>query len=110
MAFFKGSAYEFTPVFDLTDQGAEVFRGLRARRMRRPEPVLEHTVAAKDRLDSIAHEYFAQSNDWRWLAEANPEALFPEDLIWEADELSIPDNGRERAGRTILIPRRQEIS
>ena len=110
MAFFKGSTYEFTPVFEPNDAGEEVFRGLRARRLRKPEAVLEHTVALKNRLDGIAHEYFAQSRDWRWLAEANPDALFPEDLIWDADEITIPENGRERTGRTILIPRRRETS
>lgn len=109
MAFFKGSAYEFTPLFDRLDDGTEVFRGLRARRLRKPDPVLEHTVAMKNRLDSLAQEYFAQSRDWRWIAEANPDALFPEDLLWDTDDDTIDEDGRERIGAVIVIPRRREV-
>lgn len=108
MAIFKGSAYELTEVFE---PGTHGFRGLRARRIRRPEAVLEHTVSLKERLDSVAHEYFAESRDWRWLAEANPDVLFPEDLLWEADPLGAREGGtgRERLGRVILVPRRAEV-
>ncbi len=109
MAFFKGSAYEFTPLFEPDDEGRQVFRGVRARRLRKPDPVLEHTVAMKNRLDSLAQEYFAQSRDWRWIAEANPDALFPEDLVWDTDEATIDEDGRERIGAVIVIPRRREV-
>lgn len=109
MAFFKGSAYEFTPLFDPGPDGKPVFRGLRGRRLRRPEPVLEHTVVMGERLDAVAHEYYQQARDWRWIAEANPDILFPEDLLWEADDTTRDENGRERLGQVILIPRRQEV-
>lgn len=121
MAFFKGSAYEFTPLFEPADSGEQVFRGLRVRRLRRPVPVLEHTVALKQRLDSLAHEYYAESRDWRWLVEANPDILFPEDLLWNtmlpADDVSggspggdaSDENGRERVGHVIIVPRREEV-
>lgn len=112
MAFFKGSAYEFTALF----QDAP-FKGMRSRRIREPEPILEHTVELKQRLDSLAHDYFAQSRDWRWLVEANRDVLFPEDLLWRPEEEAEPDDGaeaeaeptgREHTGRVILIPRRTE--
>lgn len=109
MAFFKGSAYEFVALFDPAPSGELVFRGVRARPLRTPEPVLEHTVATGNRLDRLAHEYYAQSRDWRWIAEANPDVLFPEDLLWDADDASRDENGRERLGHVILIPRRQEV-
>ena len=120
MAFFKGSAYEFTPLFEATASGDAVFRGLRARRIRRPEPVLEHTVVLKERLDSLAHEYYAESRDWRWLVEANPDILFPEDLLWTASGPADADSGdtvdpdgraqqgRERVGHVIIVPRRED--
>ncbi len=121
MAFFKGSAYEFTPVFEPTDSGDVVFRGLRARRIRHPDPVLEHTVSLKERLDSVAQDYFAESRDWRWLVEANPDVLFPEDLLWsttgatyDEDHILVDpgtgeENGRERLGHVIIVPRRSEV-
>lgn len=121
MAFFKGSAYEFTPLFEPTDSGQDVFRGLRARAIRWPEAVLEHTVVLKERLDSLAHEYYAQGRDWRWLVEANPDILFPEDLLWttsapayddagnEVDPGTQAEHGRERVGHVIIVPRREDI-
>lgn len=108
MAFFKGSDYENTPLFEPLETGEVVFRGLRARRIRAPEAVLEHTVALKERLDTVAHEYFAQPRAWRWLVEANPDVLFPEDLLWDTDDDTLDDNGREKLGNVILIPRRTE--
>ncbi|MEM7505599.1 MAG: hypothetical protein AAF415_02550 [Pseudomonadota bacterium] len=109
MAFFKGSDYELTPLFEPAEDGTEIFRGLRARRIRNPEAVLEHTVALKERLDSVAHEYFGQPRGWRWMVEANPDVLFPEDLLWDTPDGSLDDDGRERLGHVILIPRRSEV-
>lgn len=118
MAFFKGSAYEFTALFERSETDAEIFRGLRARRLRHPDPVLEHTVSLKERLDSVAHEYYSESRDWRWLVEANPDILFPEDLLWDTrppaydedggitDPGTMDENGRERVGQVIIVPRR----
>jgi hypothetical protein len=113
MAFFKGSAYEQTPAFEPDSRGVLVFRGVRGRRLRHPEAVLEHTVSLRERLDSVAHEYFAESRDWRWLVEANPDVLFPEDLLWQPDEIDADDPsaamGRERLGRVVIVPRRREV-
>ena len=76
MAFFKGSYYENVPLFEPDDAGRTVFGGLRARPLARPEPVLEHSVALKERLDSVAYHYYAEPRDWRRIAEANPDAVF----------------------------------
>jgi len=120
MAFFKGSAYEFTPLFDESD--ATDFRGLRARRQRKPVPLLEHSVELKQRLDSVAHEYYAESRDWRWIMEANPEVLFPEDLLWDTTEPTYDalgelvdpgtqaENGKEKVGHVIIIPQRDDLN
>jgi hypothetical protein len=109
MAFFKGSDYERTPLFAPTEDGATVFRGVRARALRRTDPVLEHSVMFKERLDSVAHEYFAEPRAWRWLVEANPDVLFPEDLLWFTDETVVHEHGQERLGHVILVPRRSEV-
>jgi len=69
--------------------------------------VLEHSVALKERLDSVAQHYYAQPRDWRRIAEANPDALFAEDMLYEP--VPIADNGSERIGSVVLIPRRKEV-
>lgn len=107
MAFFKGSYYETVPLFEPDEEGRSVFTGVQARPLARVEPVLEHSVALKERLDSLAQHYYAQSRDWRRIAEANPDALFAEDLLYEP--APVEDNGSERIGSVVLIPRRKEV-
>lgn len=117
MAFFKGSYYETVPLFEPDDTGKVVFPGLRERPLASPEPVLEHTVALKERLDSVAQHYYAASRDWRRIGEANPDAMFAEDLLYDPEPpdddgpLATPlteDTGSERLGNVVLIPRRRE--
>ena len=107
MAFFKGSYYENVPLFTPSDKGETVFAGLRARPLNKQEPVLEHTVSLKERLDSIAHHYYADSRDWRRIVETNPDVLFPEDLLFDPEP--VEEYGRERLGHVILIPHRKEV-
>ncbi len=107
MAFFKGSDYEVIVTFASNEDGTRPFKGTRARKLRTVEPVLEHTVATRERLDTLAQNYYASPRAWRWVAEANPDVIFAEDLLW--DDAPVAENGQERLGDTILIPRRQEI-
>ncbi len=104
--FFKGSFYENTLLFSPDEEGRTFFSGLRARSLDQPEAILEHSVALKERLDSLGHHYYADSRAWRRIAETNPEVLFPEDLLFEPEPVG--ENGRERLSHVILIPRRKE--
>ncbi len=104
MAFFKGTYYQNLPEFD---EGSD-FRGTRARPIADPEPVLEHSIAVADRLDSLGQNYYANPRDWRRLADCNPDAIFPEDLLIEPDDPPLPDQARERLGQVLLVPRRRE--
>jgi hypothetical protein len=107
MTFFKGSYYENVPLFEPDEEGRSAFAGVQPRPMAKVEPVLEHSVALKERLDSVAHHYYAQPRDWRRIAEANPDALFAEDLLYEPEPVA--ENGRERLGSVVLIARRKEV-
>lgn len=107
MVFFKGSFYENVTPFAVGGKGEIVFEGVRARPLDQPEPVLEHSVTMKERLDSIAHHYYADGREWRRIVETNPDVLFPEDLLFEREP--VEENGRERLGHVILIPRRREV-
>jgi hypothetical protein len=106
MAFFKGSFYELVPLFSPDEMGRIVFKGLCARPLAAPEPILEHSIALKERLDGVAHHYYADSRAWRRIAEANPDSLFPEDLLYDPEP--IEENGRERLGDVVLIPRKRD--
>lgn len=109
MAFFKGSYYQNLPSFEPPeDDGKHGFRGVRARPVADPDPVLEHAVAVGDRLDSLGQHYYSNPRDWRRLADCNPDAIFPEDLILEQHEPALRTKPGERTGSAILIPRRRE--
>jgi hypothetical protein len=106
MALFKGSRYETVPAFDPDPEGRTDFRGLKPRPIGDAEPILEHSVAMKERLDSLSYHYYREPRAWFRFAEANPEFLFPEDLLWVPDPAE--ENGRERLAEIIIVPRRQE--
>jgi nucleoid-associated protein YgaU len=112
MAFFKGSYYELLRVFDPPEDGSAPFRGVRARPIANPEPILEHVVAVGDRVDSLGQHYYANPRDWRRIADANPDVLFPEDLVYDpdADPAALTRDApiRERLGAVLLVPRRRE--
>lgn len=110
MAFFKGSYYQNQPVFDPPEDLAQQpgFRGVRARPIGNPEPVLEHSVAVRDRLDTLGQNYYANPRDWRRLADCNPDAIFPEDLILRDKAPKVGEEPEERRGEVLLVPRRRE--
>ena len=109
MALFKGSYYQNLPTFDPPiEDGKRGFQGVRARPVANPDPVLEHAISIGDRLDSLGHHYYSNPRDWRRLADCNPDALFPEDLLLHDDKPTLASEPRERTGEVLLVPRRRE--
>ena len=109
MAIFRGSRYEGVKPFDPPESGGRGFAGLLPRPCPVPEGVVEHMVARLDRLDSLAQEYFGEPRRWHRLAEANPEALFPEDLLHEKGPATQGiDRAEEKVGSILIVPRREE--
>lgn len=106
MAFLKGSRYGALTRFLPPNDGAKGFQGVLPRPVLPATPVLEHTISAKERLDQLSYNYYRNPRDWTRLAEANPDAIFAEQLLWEPAPLD--ENGAERDGHVILIPRRTE--
>lgn len=110
MAFFKGSYYETTALFEPPEDGSKGFKGLRGRTIPQPEPVLEHPVAVGDRLDQLGQNFYANPRDWRRLADCNADAIFPEDLIYTEDgHPDAPGLAAEKIGNVVLVPRRREV-
>ncbi len=106
MTLLRGSRYADVGFFEPGPDGTIRFRGLRARRIGRAPGAVEHTVAHRERLDSLAHHYYVEPRLWYRLVEANIDVLFPEDLLWEPEPAE--QNGSERLGAIILIPKRRE--
>ncbi len=110
MAFFKGSYYETTAVFEPPEDGTKPFRGLRGRTIPQPEPILEHSVGVGDRLDQLGQNFYANPRDWRRIADCNTDAIFPEDLIYaEGGHPDALELATEKLGKTVLVPRRREV-
>jgi hypothetical protein len=108
MSLFRGSRYADVPLFDPGPDGTLPFKGLRARPVGPSTGVIEHTVAIKERLDQLAHQYYDEPRHWYRIVEANPDVLFPEDLLWDPEPAE--EHGRERLGAVIVIPKRREGS
>ncbi len=87
----KRSRYRDCQPFTAREPG---FRGIRPRDVPRIDGVIEHVLAAGDRLDLLAMRYYRDQHMWWRILDANPELL-------DAGELSLDD----WAGKILAIPR-----
>jgi nucleoid-associated protein YgaU len=90
----RGSRYQTVKAFAPGDDGAVPFPGLRARDIGPAVGVLEHTVAAGDRLDLLALQYYNDDRLWWRILDANPGVLLGTGLLLSDLE-----------GSTLVIPR-----
>lgn len=88
--FFDGSRYQRVADATFTDgQGRSVV----LKRTREPvetELALVYQVREGDRLDALAHKFFHDPRKWWLIADANPDALTPEELLIPGRQLRIP--------------------
>ena len=99
--------YSATPAFSYPAGTPRPFTGLMPRVVRGKTGYVEHQLQPGDRLDTLAQAYYGDPRLWWAIAQANPDAFFPADLVYE------PKAGPEgvvekRAGRLIAIPARPE--
>lgn len=88
-----GSRYENVKSFAPGDDGSVAFPGLRARDIGPAIGVLEHTVAAGDRLDLLALQYYNDDRLWWRILDANAGVLLGRELLLgdlEGSKLLIP--------------------
>lgn len=90
----RGSRYETVATFAPDDDGAVAFPGLRARDIGPAIGMLEHTVAAGDRLDLLALQYYNDDRLWWRILDANPGILLGGELLLSSFE-----------GQTLVITR-----
>jgi nucleoid-associated protein YgaU len=92
----RGSRYAGAKPF-APDGTGQPFPGLRPRDIGPATGVLEHTVAAGDRLDLLALQYYNDDRLWWRILDANPGLLL-------GGELTLGD----LQGSTLIIPRARD--
>jgi len=93
----KKSRYKEAPLFEPSEDGREVFSGVKARAVGDATGVVEHEVQATDRLDLLARHYYNDDRLWWRIADANPQFIFGPCML-----------GPEMVGQAILIPKIKE--
>jgi hypothetical protein len=105
--FLSGSRYAKAQAFAAPEGQTAAFPGVRARPIPSTPGVIEHTVAAGERLDLLARHYYNDDRLWWRIVDANPEAFYGGDLVREEEVRDATGALKleSMVGRVILIPR-----
>jgi hypothetical protein len=79
--FTKGSRYRILPESSPIDAAGERRRGKQIRLIPETTGQFLHTVREGDRLDLLSFKYYGDATRWWQIADANPQAPFPADLL-----------------------------
>jgi nucleoid-associated protein YgaU len=86
---FKGSRYQNTDKYQVTDASGRIVSALKIRLVPVTPAGYFHTVTADERLDLIAYKFYRNPEKWWLIADANT-AMDPEDLLEPGGQLLIP--------------------
>ncbi len=105
----RTSRYARSPRFAPGSSGQSVFPGLMPRRIGPATGILEHRIAAGERLDQLGKNYFNDDRQWWRIADANQNVLCATDITATepAPDMDSPDQ-TSMSGRTILVPAKEE--
>jgi hypothetical protein len=95
--FLPGSRYETARAFSPGPDGSTPFPGTRPRKIEAAAGIIEHLVAAGDRLDLLAEHYYNNDRLWWRIVDANPQFVLAGMLLSE-----------DMQGGVIMIPRARE--
>jgi copper chaperone CopZ len=79
--FTKGSRYQNLDESSPANAAGERLRGKNLRYTPDTAGSYQHTVREGDRLDLLAYKYYGDATRWWLISDANPEQLFPTDLL-----------------------------
>jgi hypothetical protein len=79
--FGKGSRYQNLDESSPVNAEGERLRGKALRYIPVAPGSYQHAVSEGDRLDLLAYKYYGDSTRWWQISDANPEYLFPTDLL-----------------------------
>ncbi len=77
---FEGSRYANAPVLRVKDHDGVTRPAIYWDPFDSSTKFLYHTVIEGDRLDLLAFRYYRNAELWWFIANANPEVFYPEDL------------------------------
>ena len=79
--FFKNSRYRKLPDEVTVDVKGRRLLSKSLRLLPEVTGTFQHTIEESDRLDHLAYKYYKQSRKWWRICDANPEFLWPQDLL-----------------------------
>jgi nucleoid-associated protein YgaU len=88
--FFDGSRYQRVADAPFTDGKGRAVTLKRTREPVATQAALVYQVREGDRLDTLAHKFFHDPRKWWLIADANPDAMTPEELLIPGRQLVIP--------------------
>jgi hypothetical protein len=86
---FKGSRYEKTGAYQVTDADGRAFTALRIRFIPPTPAGFLHTFKTGERLDILAYNFYRNPEKFWLIADANTE-MDPDDLLEPGRQLRIP--------------------
>lgn len=86
---FKGSRYEKTGAYEVTDADGRKVQALKIRFVPPTPAGFLHTFKSGERLDLMAFNYYRNPEKFWLIADANNE-MDPEDLLEPGRQLSVP--------------------
>src|SRR5262245_808884 len=81
--FIRGSRYRTVEESSPLDAAGRRLRGKNLRLIPPTTGSFQHTVHESDRIDLLAFKYYGDATKWWQIADANPQAALPTDLLDE---------------------------
>jgi nucleoid-associated protein YgaU len=86
----RGSRYQNVKEYAAGDGSAGLVTVKRNRETPPTPGVFSYRVQEGDRLDLIANKFYRNPGKWWLIADANPDVMYPEDLLLSGQTLIVP--------------------
>ena len=90
--FFSESRYLKVKEYTVTDTQGRSVKVKRTRVTLDLTGSFQYTVKAGDRLDLLAQQFYRSPRKWWLICDANPDLMYPDDLLKPGQVLTIPPN------------------
>lgn len=81
MTVYSNSRYAGQTVLRVEDANGVTYPTIYYRSPALPTRYLHYEVVLGDRLDNLANRFFSDSTLWWFIAQANPEIFYPDQLL-----------------------------